>query len=204
MNSTSPWKNSKTNGMSISLNDIKIKVDDLKKTRDLAKRGLTEAETELTELKTRLDAAEEALLAAQSIARDIQEQVHQRISEIVSTCVQAVFGENYSFNIEFVERRSKTEADLRLLKDDVPRDLLTECGGGVVDIVSFALRVAALTLHRPELMPLLVLDEPFKYLSASYRPAAAELLQTLSDDLDIQIVMVTHIPELEIGKVIEL
>jgi DNA repair exonuclease SbcCD ATPase subunit len=81
---------------------------------------------------------------------------------------------------------------------------LNSTGGGVVDVASFALRVACLILHRPRLSKVMVLDEPFKFVSAQYRDRVRTMLERLSQDLDMQIIMVSHIDELETGKVIEL
>ena len=43
-----------------------------------------------------------------------------------------------------------------------------------------------------------------KYVSAEYRPAVRSMLEQLSEEMKIQIVMVTHSEELATGKVIEL
>lgn len=177
------------------------KLRDLRASREQSYEDAVEESQLATE---EFEASEAALAIAQSTAKEIQERVHGRISTIVSKCVSTVFGDNYDFRIEFVEKRSKTEANLVILKDGVPRDPLTECGGGVVDIIAFALRVAAISLHRPKLVPLLVLDEPFRFVSRQYKPAAAELLQTLADDMGIQIIMVTHESAFEIGNVVEI
>lgn len=45
--------------------------------------------------------------------------------------------------------------------------------------------------------------EPFRFVSADYLAAIRGLLETLSQDLDIQFIQVTHITELETGKIIE-
>jgi len=49
-----------------------------------------------------------------------------------------------------------------------------------------------------------VLDEPFKNLSTEYRDAVCRLLEELSKKLNIQFLIVTHIPDFEVGKVIRL
>jgi len=47
------------------------------------------------------------------------------------------------------------------------------------------------------------MDEPFRFLSEGYRPNVRELLEGLSEDLGVQIIMITHIQDLEIGNVLE-
>lgn len=81
---------------------------------------------------------------------------------------------------------------------------MTAAGGGVVDVAAFALRVSCLMLHRPRLSKVVVLDEPFRFVSAEYQENVGRMLEELASDLDLQVIMVTHNEELSIGKIISL
>lgn len=159
-----------------------------------------------------LDKAEVAILRTQDaqeilqhLAQAVQQKAHQKISEVVTLCLRAVFGEDaYEFGIEFERKRGKTEAILKFKRGELDADPLSATGGGVVDVAAFALRVSCLMLHRPKLSKLIILDEPFKFVSAQYRSKVRTMLEELSQDLKIQIVMVTHSEELSAGKVIDL
>jgi ABC-type Fe3+/spermidine/putrescine transport system ATPase subunit len=59
-------------------------------------------------------------------------------------------------------------------------------------------------LGHPTKRRLLVLDEPFKFLSEQYRPAIRELIEQLAQELQFQFIVVTHIKELEMGDVVVL
>jgi DNA repair exonuclease SbcCD ATPase subunit len=144
-----------------------------------------------------------ALTVAREVAQQVQEEAHAKISDIVSHALSAVFDQPYSFKIRFEQKRGRTEAVLVFDRDGVEIDPLTAAGGGVVDVASFALRLSALLLSRPQRRKLLVMDEPFKMLSQEYRPRLKALLETLAKDLGVQMVMVTHDPELRIGAVHE-
>jgi ABC-type sulfate/molybdate transport systems ATPase subunit len=48
------------------------------------------------------------------------------------------------------------------------------------------------------------LDEPFRFISANYRPAVKKMLEELSEKMQVQILMVTHASELTTGKVVEI
>ncbi len=115
-----------------------------------------------------------------------------------------MFGdEAYEFKILFERKRGRTEATLRFVRNGLEVDPLSASGGGIVDVAAFALRVACLMLHRPRLSKLVVLDEPFKFVSKEYRDNVRSMLEELAKDLGLQILLVTHIDELETGKVIE-
>ena len=146
----------------------------------------------------------EALDLTQIVAQQVQQLAHTKIAGVVSKCLEAVFDEPYQFRIEFERKRNQTEARLVLERGGFEVDPITASGGGVVDTVAFALRVACLVLSRPKLQTLLVLDEPFKYVSADYLPRVRQLLETLSEEMGVQILMITHIPALETGKTVRL
>jgi DNA repair exonuclease SbcCD ATPase subunit len=154
------------------------------------------------------DAAEEAsadaraaLLAAQEIATAIQRDAHAQVTAIVSRCLTAVFQDPYEFEIIFERKGGRTEAQLVFKRGGNTIDPMRGSGGGVVDIAAFALRIAALVLSKPQKRRLLVLDEPFRFVSVQLRPAVKQLLDELASDLGVQILMITHVAELETGTV---
>jgi DNA repair exonuclease SbcCD ATPase subunit len=158
----------------------------------------------IAESEARIKAITEAQQAVQEIAAEIQQQAHRRIASVVTKCLQAVFEDDYELKIHFEQKRGKTEARIVFSKGGMEVDPLTASGGGVVDVAAFALRLACLTLRRPQLRRLVIADEPFRFLSAEYRPRVRVLLEQLAEELGMQFVIVTHFDDLRIGQVIEL
>jgi len=150
----------------------------------------------LTDNKRRAKNLEEAQLIIQQVAQKTQSELEFQISEIVSMALSSVFDDPYEFKIEFVLRRGKTEADLYFMKNGEKFYPLEDNGGGAVDVAAFALRVALWNLSRPKTRNTLILDEPFKWLSKGHLQRAGEMLKVISDKLKIQIIFVSHIPEL--------
>jgi len=151
-----------------------------------------------------LERTQDAQEILQLIAQAVQQKAHERISKVVSSCLSTVFDDPYEFKIQFERKRGRTEASLRFLRRGLDVDPLSASGGGMIDVAAFALRVACLMLHRPRLSRVVVIDEGFKFVSSQYRENVRSMLEGLAEDLGIQIVQVTHIEELETGKVIEL
>lgn len=172
-------------------------ISHLEKLREREKKWADEVEASA---KCSRDAQEILQLLAQAI----QQQAHTRIAQVVSRCLAAVFDDPYEFKIVFERKRGKTEASLRFVRGDLEVDPLTSAGGGMVDVASFALRLACLILSQPKQSRVIILDEPFKFVSAEFRSDVREMLEQLSADMGVQIIMITHIEELETGKVIEL
>jgi DNA repair exonuclease SbcCD ATPase subunit len=148
--------------------------------------------------------AEEAQKVAQLVAQTVQQKAHDRIAGVVSKCLEAVFDEPYEFKINFEQKRGRTEASLVFVREGLSVDPLSASGGGVVDVAAFALRLSCLLLARPAVRRLVVLDEPFRFVSAEYRPRVRGMLEGLARDLGVQFVMVTHDEAYKTGKVIEL
>ena len=141
----------------------------------------------------------------QQLAENAQRSAHEQITQIVSKCLETVFeDEAYEFRIRFERKRGKTEAILEFVRDGNVIDPMSAAGGGAVDVAAFGLRLAALVLVRPQPRPLLVLDEPFRFVSRDYAPRVRDLLLALARDLNVQIIMVTHDSRLVAGKVVEL
>lgn len=146
----------------------------------------------------------EAQSILQQVAQTIQQNVHTQIANVVSHCLRTIFEEPYQFKIHFEQKRGRTEARMVFERDGVEIDPLRASGGGVVDVAAFALRLACLVLSRPRKRLLVVLDEPFKFLSADNRPRVKQLLESLAEDMGVQFIMVTHIDELRTGTIVEI
>ena len=134
---------------------------------------------------------EKAQVVLQTVAQQTQEELRYYISDLVSLALDSIFDQPYTFELEFVQRRGRTEADMYLARDGnrvSPEDAV---GGGVTDLIGLALRVSlwSMTKHTRNV---LLLDEPFKFLhSREMQQRASELLKHLSQQLGLQIIMVT-------------
>jgi DNA repair exonuclease SbcCD ATPase subunit len=174
--------------------------------RDALLQKLQDTETEILQLQERKTALAAVGSKVTDIAVACQQECQHSISALVTRCLEAVFPENrYRFALVFEQKREQTEA--RCVLNDAAGneyDPLTACGGGVVDVISFALRLATLILSVPQPSKVLILDEPFRFLSAGHRPRLVNLLESLCQETGFQIIMVTHFPEFSKGNVIEL
>jgi ABC-type uncharacterized transport system YnjBCD ATPase subunit len=121
-----------------------------------------------------------------------QQELQFHISDITSLALEAVFDDPYELKVEFVERRNKTECDLKFVRGDMEIDPMTASGVGAVDVASFALRIASWSMMRPRTRPTIILDEPFRFLSENYQDKASQMLKELSEKLGLQFIIVTH------------
>lgn len=148
-------------------------------------------------LRRRLRQTEAARAVLQEVARLTQQELEYQLSDLVTAALEAVFTDQpYRFELEFVEKRGRTEAQLWFNREGQRINPIDAAGGGAVDIAAFALRVAMWCLTRPRPRSVLLIDEPFRFLSEDLLPQAALLLRELSKRLGLQIIMVTHSDQL--------
>lgn len=185
---------------------LQAKLDDKRIAYRLAKSNFEQEKQTLEQGKEKLRSAEEARDLVQEVAQKLQQAVHNQIAGIVSLGLRTVFSEPYTFKINFEKKRGRTEAQLIFERDGMELDPISAAGGGVIDVAAFTLRVACLSLSKPALRPILILDEPFKNVSKTkgYLDQIPLLLEKLAEEMGLQIIMVTHIEELKVGKVIDL
>jgi DNA repair exonuclease SbcCD ATPase subunit len=107
-----------------------------------------------------------------------------------------VFGRDYTFRFEWDTKRGQSVAVPVVTLDGVDADPLDAHGGGLVDVVAFVLRVVVATHARPALRRFMVLDEPFRHLSAEHTDGVGYLLRRLAETTGWQFLVVTHQREL--------
>ena len=147
---------------------------------------------------------EQALIIAQDVSQMTQEQLEYQISTLVTNSLDAIFPEPYVFKVSFEIKRGKTEASMFFSKNGEELNPLTSTGGGVVDVASFALRLTSFLISKQKPPPLLIMDEPFRFVSLDYQEKVAILLEEMSKKFGIQIIIVTHEETYQVGNVIKI
>lgn len=179
-----------------TIGDIQSMLDRKKGERDQIVRDFDLSSRRVKKLTMDVEASEKARSILQLVARETQEQLEYRVSELVSLALSSVFEEPYKLKLQFVVRRGKTECDILFERDGKGIDPLFSSGGGAVDVAAFALRVALWNLSRPRTRNVLILDEPFRFLSRDLQRRASMMLKRLSAGLGLQIIMSSHSPDL--------
>lgn len=174
--------------------DYRRKVDALKAERGLLERQLEEEQNRLEALKLDAEDLDKARAFIQQVALETQETLRVRLEALVTTALRAVFPDkDLSFSVTFESKRGRTEAILEIYTDGILTDVMESHGGGVIDVVSFALRVAFWSISKNR--SVMVLDEPLKFLSKGLMPNAVEMVKMISEKLCLQIIIVSHIEE---------
>jgi len=177
------------------LKEARQKLNEELAERKLLKVRLKEEQNKLKELDKKSASLEKVRFVFQEAGTKTQQRIENHISQIVSTALASIWDDPYEFELEFVIKRGKTEADLWFVRNDSRLSPMDTAGGGAIDVASMALRIAAWSINK-NTRPVIILDEPFKNLSENLQDRAADMLRMLSEKLDLQIIMVSHITKL--------
>lgn len=168
------------------------------------KKQLAEELILLSKIGERISDIEESRTHAQHVIQNIQESVHQQIANIVSGCLAVVFDDPYTFKILFERKRGRTEARCIYERRGRQVDPMGASGGGTVDVSAFALRLASILMKHPQPRKLIIMDEPFKFVSPGFRNNVCRMLEQLVADFGFQFILNTSDQEFMTGKVIQL
>lgn len=160
------------------------------------KEQLDDNKENLKKIEIELELLHKVSILFQKTAEFAREQAKVQVESLVTKCLQFVFETEIEFLIEIEELRGKANAEFYVVNetDDIIIKTKPELsrGGGVVDIVSLALRIAFLQTHKPRIEGPLILDEPAKHVSDEYIFNVADFLKQTSSLFNRQIIMVTH------------
>ncbi len=174
-----------------NLKQLRNKVEQLKGSKNNLLQQIKQHDQEIKSLQKDLRNHEKAREIIREVGLKTQQQLQYNISEITSMALESVMEYPYNLEVEFVQRRNKTECDLYFVRDGDKIDPL-DGGGGAVDIAAFALRVASWSMENPRSRPVLILDEPFKHLKGEEaNRRMLGMVREISHKLGIQIIMVS-------------
>lgn len=174
------------------LQQYKDKVQRLKGARETVSKQIKTNKKNIRELRDYGENLEKLREIIRQAAIETQKQLQYQISDITTTAMNAVFDDPYSVEIEFVEKRNRTECDIHFSRGGDKVSPLNSTGGGAVDVAAFALRIASWSMQTPQPRAMIIMDEPFRFLDKSRQEKASQMLKELSERLGIQFIIVTH------------
>lgn len=153
-------------------------------------------EKSIEEIKKETDTLEKLTILFQKTSRYARNQGKTQIESLTTRSLKYIFKRDYDFQIEISEKRNTSSADFFVVEETENGQVKTRPeiskGGGIVDIVSLALRMAFLENYRPRVEGPLILDEPAKHVSEEYIFDIGDFLLQFSRQMNRQIIMITH------------
>jgi len=166
---------------------------------------LTSQYDELDDKISALTIKSENLIKARWTIVEVQKMTQQKFKErmesLVTLAIKSVFDKrNYEFELIFEEKRNQMEVKpvihewidgIKYSYDSLEDDF----GGGMVDIVSIAMRIVLWSMEQPKSRNVIILDEPGKNLGAMVN-LFGKMLREISHKLGFQLIIITHDQEI--------
>jgi DNA repair exonuclease SbcCD ATPase subunit len=164
--------------------------------REQMEEQKSKLQTTLQRVLENIDTLEKVRILLQKVSEYAREQSRQQIESLVTNCLQYIFDSNIEFKIVIEEVRGRPEAEF-YVESNINGEIISTKpqearGGGVIDIISLAVRIAMLECSNLDIKGPIILDEPAKHVSDDYITQVAEFLKQVSIMFGRQIIMVTH------------
>lgn len=183
------------------LNDFSDRLKKVKAAYFYRKGASEQLSKEIKTMQTRAefiahkrDIFEKATILLQKASETAREHIKNHFENLVSYALQAIYNENYQFKIKFSTLRNAVNIQFFVITPENPALIAPQDsrGGGVVDVISLALRIAILEFYVPRIEGPILLDESLKHLSAEHIPDAANFLKAIKERIHRQLIFVTH------------
>lgn len=140
--------------------------------------------------------AVELLSLVQKVTRD---KIKESFEMIVTHALNYIFdSDQYSFHLVFGRRGNLQELNFAVQTPDKnePLDPMTTDAGGVLNIISFALRIVLMEVAHPKINGFIISDESFANLSEDYVDRAGQFLKEINQKMGRQIIAISHQPKM--------
>jgi len=177
-----------TNSRLLELDKIVTRRELLQEERQLRVLTLEQTLTKLRREDKILTATDQALL---TISTSLLGRSIDTLDKLVTSGLKAVFDDQkMAFSAKVERYRGKTSVRFELNHDGIIAPIKDSYGGGIQVLVGVLLRIAVIiTLG---LRRILILDESLAHVSPQYVPNVSQLLRTLAEELDFEIIVISH------------
>lgn len=175
------------------IQELKLELASMRGRRDQLQKNIDDLQQRIKNGKRQQIRHEKALEIVKQVGLATQKQLEYHLAEQVSLAMEAVFDDPYTLEVNFQEKRGKTEVELLFARRGMQFPPIGNAGGGAIDVASLALRMAYWAMRQDKkVRPVLLLDEPFSRLKGEdANKRALALVQEISRELGLQIIMVS-------------
>lgn len=188
----------------MDLRDLKLQIEGFKSSlvSDEARLNITKNKIEanvdkIKKLESDALILEQTALLLQKTAERKRAYVTQKIETIGTSAIQYVYGQDYKLSLELNNTKKTPECEVYVVNTVNGKEHKfkphTNKGGGVIDIVSLALRFAVLQVYNdPAIDGSVLSDEPGKHVSDEFSPLLSHFMNALSSETGRQQIVITH------------
>lgn len=158
--------------------------------RDILLSRLSEFQSKALKVEQDIFLREKCILIVGTWMQRLWESARKLVEDVITYGLKLVFDQNIELKVLSDVASNQAVADMELVVDGHPRDIIESEGGAVADLVSVLARWVVLL--RGDRRKVLVLDEPFRCVDNGKVDLILKLLVELSETLHTQVLMVSH------------
>ena len=132
-----------------------------------------------------------------TVSANYRDQLCNLFTSLVTEALSSIFERDIKFQINLYSYRKEPAIDISVIENNLEVDPQKSCGGGLNDIISFVIKI--IFIHLKKSSKIIILDEPLKFLSRDYIEQSSNFIRDISKRMNIQIILVSHKPDLEIS-----
>lgn len=180
----------------IDAQELIDKYDELFRYRKFAKKSLRESKLDIKEIKKDIIDHNKARWVITEVAKITQQETKEKIEKLITLALRSIFERDFTFKLRFEQKANKVYAIPIVIDDEEEfTDMKDDLAGGVVDIISLAFKIILWSMELPKRRNLFIVDEPFRFTGRLVKKAGY-MLKYLSEELNFQVIMVSHDDEL--------
>jgi len=176
-----------------TIEEFKKDLQTRKTENQVINRQILESQKKIQENTKQLGCVKDALKIIEGLALEKRNLIKTGIENVVTEALKMLYGTQYSFEMTYSEKNNRSCLEMRVSKITelgIVKRQMDGFGGGVSDCISIPLRM--MVLKGSETGDILILDEAFKHVDGEMIDRVGEFLKTLSEKLNLQIILVTH------------
>jgi len=151
---------------------------------------------ELSTIRKRRDLEEQARWVLNEVQAITQNNFKSKVESLVTMAIQSIFERPFEFKLLFEQKANKFSITPVVVEGQAEYYPKHDMGGGILDVIGFAFRIVLWSLQQPRTRPVIVLDEPFRFVGKALIAKAGNVIKQLSDKLGLQFIINTHETEL--------
>lgn len=130
-------------------------------------------------------------------SKDTRAIIKDKLESLANSALKCVFIEkDVCFRIIPNPTKRIMQYDLYVTTDGVLTPLEDAKGGGILDVITIALRISFVKMFSALLRQTIIFDEPFKNMDSTHLPLAVDWMKEIANEFDMQFIVVTHIEDM--------
>ena len=180
-------------GLESRARDVDRSLSRLEGERSAISRSLEEARDRVVAAGDDAELLDTVLGLLQDMEGAWQKKFQESVEHIISDGLSVVFGEPLVVRITPTIKSDMSSVTFTLIREDGnEEDIMEGQGGGYIAVIAFLMRIVLTMAAEPRMRRIIIMDEPFAWVSQEFRTSLGEMLEAVRARLDFQYIMVTH------------